>query len=240
MSDRPHFPSTHWSLVYRAGGSIESSKDALAELLERYLPALRAYLTRTRRLPPEEAEDALHDFLLEKVVRDRLIRHADERRGKFRSFLLVVLSRYLVSRRRRLGREATQALLDVPELQAVEGGTPAPSLPFEMEWARTLLRQATEATEAECRESGRLDVWGLLKARVLDPSLTGGDPPAYETLVRELGLKSPAHASNLLVTGKRMFERHLRAAAGAYAADEAEVEAELDDLAKILSRGGAR
>lgn len=236
---RPQFPTTHWSLVRRAGLDETPERDALSELLEQYLPALRAYLTVTRRLTVEEAEDALQDFLLEKVLRERLIRHADERRGKFRTFLLVVLNRYLISRRRRRDRPGQALSLEGLDSSTLADDVTPPSLAFDVEWGRAVLRQAQDATEAECQAQGRMDVWQLLQARVIRPSLEGSPPPGYDVLVSQLALKSPTQAANLLVTGKRMFERNLRTVVGAYASDESEVEMELAELARVLSDGRA-
>ena len=56
------FPTTHWSLVARAGrDATEVKRQALGELLVRYLPALRAHLVYGKRLSPEDADDLLQD-----------------------------------------------------------------------------------------------------------------------------------------------------------------------------------
>ena len=83
------------------------------------------------------------------------------------------------------------------------------------------------------------DVWGVFECRLLAPMLDGAEPMPYEALVERFALRSPAQASNVLITGKRMFERALRAVVGEYAADEAEVDEEIAELRQILSRGGA-
>jgi hypothetical protein len=50
------FPTTHWSLVARAGqDGGDARREALDQLLRRYLPALRAHLIFGRRMPPEDA-----------------------------------------------------------------------------------------------------------------------------------------------------------------------------------------
>jgi hypothetical protein len=55
----------------------------------------------------------------------------------------------------------------------------------------------------------------------------------------QLKLETPLQACALLTTAKRMFARNLRAVAADYAESEQGAEAELDDLRRILSRGGA-
>ena len=58
----------------------------------------------------------------------------------------------------------------------------------------------------------------------------------YEELVAKFGLRSPSEASNLLITAKRMFARVLREVVRETVADEAEVETEIMELKRILSR----
>src|SRR4051812_47357518 len=86
------FPSTHWSMVGGAGesGSL-ARKGALAALVNRYLPALKVYLMRKRKLSADAAEDVLQSFVAEKVLDASFIATADRRRGKFRTFLLTSL-----------------------------------------------------------------------------------------------------------------------------------------------------
>jgi hypothetical protein len=61
----------------------------------------------------------------------------------------------------------------------------------------------------------------------------------YQQLVRELGLQSPAQAANVLITGKRMFIRCLRAVVGEYEVSEAQLDAEIGEIRQIIARAGA-
>ena len=76
------FPTTHWSLVGRAGqDATENKRQAVGELLNRYLPALRAQsayhrqsrwitfdLVYGKRLAPEDADDLLQEFIATKIL----------------------------------------------------------------------------------------------------------------------------------------------------------------------------
>ena len=106
-------------------------------------------------------------------------------------------------------------------------------------WARRVIAESLARMQAECSGSGRADVWGVFECRLLAPMLDGAEPMPYEALVERFALRSPAQASNVLITGKRMFERALRAVVGEYVADEAEVDEEIAELRQILARGGA-
>lgn len=245
MSSDARFPTTHWSVVQRAGHpSSESGHDALTQLLQRYLPALQAYLTRVKRLPTSEAEDLLQQFVLEKVVRDQLITHADEFRGRFRTFLLTVLDRFVISQHRRASARKRQPDGGVQSLShAAEPGAAGaggdPSATFEVAWARQVLSETLKRMEAQCHDSGRDHLWSLFQARVLGPVFEQTEPEPYEVLIDRYGFTSPTQAANYLITAKRMFARHLREVVGEYARDEQEIEEELSDLRQILSRTGA-
>ena len=69
----------------------------------------------------------------------------------------------------------------------------------------------------------------------LDPALDDAPPEPYERVIERFKFASPAAASNALVTAKRMFERNLRSVVGEYAADDAEIEAELAELRAVVA-----
>ena len=70
------FPSTAWSLVARAGHGGESQREALGQLLARYLPALHAHLVYRRGFRPETADDFVQEFIAGKIVEKDLIGRA--------------------------------------------------------------------------------------------------------------------------------------------------------------------
>jgi hypothetical protein len=91
----------------------------------------------------------------------------------------------------------------------------------------------------ECDAAERSEIWGVFQARELGPALNEADPVPYADLVQRYGFLSPSQASNILVTAKRMFVRALRAVVSEYALTDDEIDEELLDLRRILSRGRA-
>ena len=89
---------------------------------------------------------------------------------------------------------------------------------------------------AECEASGREDIWAVFHQRVLAPAADGERPVAYQHLAESPNADARKQAANLLVTGKRMFARSLRAIIGEYVEDEQMVDVELKDLQRALSR----
>jgi len=90
------FPTTHWSLVLSAGaGSQPNAQAALERLCRAYWYPLYAYVRRQGR-GVEEAQDLTQDFFA-RLLGKEYLRHADPVRGRFRTFLLTALKRFLVN-----------------------------------------------------------------------------------------------------------------------------------------------
>ena len=233
------FRTTIWTLVRRAGeeGS-QGSREALAQLLVRYLPALRAHLLHTHTLPESQVDDLLQSFVSDKILQSDLLAKADQRRGKFRTLLLTALHRYVVdqwraqtAKKRSGGRTLS---LDVEGMHEPAQHELTPSTHFDIAWAREVVGEALQRMQNECTATGRPDVWGVFEARLVGPTLFGEAPMPYEELVSHFGLSTPRRATNVLITGKRMFARILRTVVGEYTPED-EIEAEIRQLRKDLS-----
>jgi RNA polymerase sigma-70 factor (ECF subfamily) len=246
MSNEPRpnfqaFPATPWSLVGRAGvdDDLDAQRASLNDLLQRYLPALRAHLIYGRRMKPEAADDLLQGFVADKVVEQGIVASADRNKGKFRTFLLAALTRYHVSQIRK-EKAQKRAPGDGGEIISYEeyhepASEQRPERSFEIEWARQVVAEATRRTQRECEAAGKEKIWKLLKARILDPAVDGVEPLSYQELVDRFSLESPLQVSNLLVTGRRMYLRNLRSVIAEYSRDEAEVDEEMRDLRAIVA-----
>lgn len=240
------FPETRWTLVARAGGVAGGSGDsagqrqALVEWLTRYVPALRAHLVAHKGIAPARADDLLQEFLANKVLRDGLIAEARPERGRFRTFLLTVLDRFMASehRKERAKKRSADASVLLDEGADVPDAASTRSDRFDVEWARALLSQALATMERECQSTGRPDVWGVFETRILKPMLEHAEPLPYAQLVERYGLRSPAQASNVLMTGKRTFARILRGLIAEYEPDESRVDEEIADLHEVFARAG--
>ena len=238
------FPTTKWSLVVRAADiHISVKRAALGELLENYMPALRSHLVYRKRVDPGLVDDLIQEFIQSQILERELIAKVEKTKGKLRTFLLTALDRYVSKyfRDRSAQKRGPRLKVDVDALP--EPATPSDKAVgveqiFDIEWARSVLDQAIHRTLLKCQSSGRQDVWNVFECRLLGPILHGVPPAPYEEIINRLGLKSPIQAANLLVTGKRIFERMLRGVVLEYAADEDQVDEEIMDLKKILSQSG--
>lgn len=237
------FPATQWSLVARAGqADPEVKREALGQLLGRYLPALQAHLVHQKRIPPEKADDLVQQFAVDKILEKDLLAWADRQLGKLRTFLLTALNRFVKNQFRdqhaKKRSPGDGAMVAFDERQC---GVPAgqePSRAFDVAWARGVVAEALRQMRAQCENSDRMQIWDVFECRVVGPILEGAQPLGYAQLVKRFGFHSPSQASNVLTTAKRMYARALREAVGKYARDELEIETEIAELKQILTQSG--
>lgn len=166
------FDTTQWSVVLLAGAG---APEALERLCRAYWPPLYAYARRDG-LSPEDAEDAVQEFILILLRRGNLRTVAPEL-GRFRSFLLRAFINTLVTRARaaaaqkRGGGHAPLRMDDLtaeqlcrPEL--VDGLTPERA--FDRAWARTVMARALECLGREQSTPQQRAVMGAVQ-----PALSG-------------------------------------------------------------------
>lgn len=234
-------PPTRWSVVARAGDRERETWTAALETITRlYRPVFVRHLTFRLRVSPDRAEDLVQTFLLEKVLDQNVLRQASPEKGRFRSFLLKVFSNFAMSQlreqqahKRRPSSPDAERLDDLPELPS--GEAPLADS-FNVLWARQVLGQTVERMRKECQAKDSRTLWGVMEARILGPILTDAPLIPYEELVAKFGLRSPTEASNLLITAKRMFARVLRGVVRETVADDRDVEPEIQELKRILSK----
>jgi DNA-directed RNA polymerase specialized sigma24 family protein len=226
---------TRWTLVNRAG---QGRPEAIGEFLQLYRRAMVTHLVLSQKWGPDDAEDVVQSFVVDKICTRNVIAAADRSRGKrFRNFLLTVLDRYGQERRRAAGRLKRRPDHAAELQESFDGAAEAGSVDgFEIQWARDLLAHCIRQMEEECKASGRGPLFEVFRYRVLEPALHGVEPMPYGDMVARYGLADPIQASNLLITAKRMFERRLREGIREYAQTDSDVDEEIQELFHVLSR----
>jgi RNA polymerase sigma-70 factor (ECF subfamily) len=186
------FKTTHWTTVLEAGRSDSNrAQDALARLCRAYWPPLYTYIRRLGR-NREDAQDLTQEFFARVIAKDYL-EAADPAKGRFRSFLLTALKRFLAkeyARTQRQKRGGGQPLFSLDEADAEEryaaqlADHHTPEVAFERRWASTLLEQVLARLAVEMAAEGK-----ELLFRQLQPFLTGAaESTDYPEIARKLGL----------------------------------------------------
>jgi RNA polymerase sigma-70 factor (ECF subfamily) len=227
------FLTTHWSVIVSARApDSKTAKAALESLCSTYWYPLYAFVRRLG-YSPHDAEDLIQGFFAQCIEKDYL-RAADQDKGRFRSFLLLALKRFLANewdraRTRKRGGDRQIISLDAEERYAAE---PAESLTpdklFERRWAMTLLENVLAKLKTEQAAAGRLAIFTELQ-----PVLTSRGTP-YAELAKRLGLTESA----IKVAVHRLRQRYrelLEQEIANTVSSPAEIEEERRYLLRILS-----
>lgn len=229
------FQTTRWSMVIAASGDSRGARAAIENLCRVYRSPVLAYVRR-RGARPSEAEDLVQGFFLD-FLEHRSHARADPARGRFRTFLLTALQRWLANAwdhanaQKRGGGMAMESLDDRHAERLGADDEESPERVFEREWAQALLREAMRRLEAEALAAGK----GALFAALRDSLLEAPDPALYARLAERFGMRP----NTLAVTVYRMRERLrelVRRELAETVAEPAEVEREMAVLHDALRR----
>lgn len=236
------FPRTQWTKVVK--GPTGKATEAI---VQQYWKPVYCYIRR--KWPGksnEEAKDLTQGFFCDVVMGRHLLRRADRSKGRFRSFLLATLKTYLANvyraqrAQKRMPAEGLVPLDGINSGNIPEPSTAAtPEQAFMHSWASELLDGVLAAVQAGCAKDGKSKHWQVFQRTVVEPILTGTEPPPMSQLCQDLGIDGEATASNMNVTVKRRFKAALVGWAKQFVSAEDDVEGEIRDLMEILSHGGA-
>jgi RNA polymerase sigma-70 factor (ECF subfamily) len=229
------FPATVWTVVLAVREDPAARTRALETLCRRYWSPVYAWIRRNGR-SQEDAEDLTQAFFL-KVLTRQTIERVERERGRFRSYLLMVLKSFLMdewdrsrAQRRNGGRQAFS--LDVESEEAREAlampGGVSPERAFDRRWALEVLEQARLRLGEECEVAGKGETFRALFA----PS-EGVDETQIVTAQR-LGITANA----LKMTARRMrrrLEELIRAEVSQTVSSKEELEEEIRYLMEALS-----
>ena len=233
------FSTTMWSVVVDAGGSMSDARAAAAleRLCAQYWSPIFMFI---RRLGSDrhEAEDLTQAFFAHLLEKDAFKR-ADQQKGRFRSFLLVALKRFLAhewSKRETLKRGGQQriisleAALDTGELEQEPAAELTPEAHFDRRWALSLVTRVLARLRQEYQTAG--------KARLLmrlENVMTGEVPPGFFARCgSELGMSEEA-VYTALHRLRRRFGQLLRSEVAHTVTRPAEIDDEIRYLFTQLS-----
>lgn len=231
------FDSTHWSTILsaRSPDSAEAA-GALEQLCRTYWFPIYAYMRREGH-EEEEARDLTQEFFARLFV-SHIIASAVPERGRFRSFLLVAVKRFLVNewhKARCLKRGGDRRIVpldwtpaeDRYRLEPVDELT-AERI-YERQWALSLLDRVLTRLEQEAVAAEKGRHFALLK-----PFLYGEQPAATQgELAERLGMTRSAVKSAVHRLRQR-YRELLRIEVAQTVSCAAEAEDELRHLLTVL------
>jgi len=201
------FEATHWSVVISAGNQRSPQAEAaMARLCQAYWYPLYVFVRRQGQ-SDADAQDLVQGFFA-KAIEKNFLAAAEPQKGRFRSFLLLALKRYLANEWVRAGREKRgggqlMVSLDEQDTELRYKAEPADGMPpekaFARQWALTLLQQVLDRLNAEFVTEGRARLFDELKV-----FLSGEKGGSYA----EVGLRLGITEATIKVTVHRLRRRY--------------------------------
>jgi RNA polymerase sigma-70 factor (ECF subfamily) len=241
VDHRRSFATTRWSIVLRAADRhAPDSREALASLCATYWYPLYAFVRRKGH-PAEEAEDLTQEFFA-RLLEKGFLEDVGPGKGRFRSFLLVCLKRFMANewdRKQALKRGGGKRIvsIDVDEAEERYRMEPAHEMTaekvYERRWALTVLARAVGRVSNEYRLAGKGALFEALKEYLVADAGAEG----YTRVAEWLGMTVGA----VRVAVHRMRAKYRDALTAEIAGtvdNPAEVDAEIAQLLDAISAGG--
>lgn len=223
---RRGFQPTLWTVVLKAKAH---HREALEELIKTYWKPVYVYIRRWG-YPSEESKDLSQGFFSELLERD-FLRGVSPEKGKFRTFLLTVLKRYLINeseRKRAQKRGGGKPVLSLDYQRAERDFTimpvsdETPERSFNRQWALEAMSRSLAALAKEMEPA---------TFEAIKPHLAGG--PAYEETARKLGI-TVTRLNNLIHRTRRRYRDLLRAEIAGSLSDASEADEEVRNLLEAV------
>lgn len=221
------FDTTRWSLVLQARGEPVGARSALESLCRTYRPPVLAYV-RSRGYPVDAAEDLTQAFFMRFLER-AWHASADPERGRFRTFLLTALKRFLIDANieaRALKRGGGVRFESIEDGDSEQGtDAEAPDRVFEREWACTVLSAAFSRLRAEAEQAGRLPMFERLSEFLIESP----DEADYARAADELQMRR-----NTVAVAVHRLRHRLRDLVHAELAETTSSQLELEEEMRAL------
>ena len=231
------FGATPWTDVALAQQGVSTaSRAALERLCGLYWYPVYAHI-RQHGIGPHDAEDLTQEFF-SLLIEKNYLGAADRRRGRFRSFLLVAVNRFLVNAYHRdhsLKRGGGQTIVSIDQqaaehwLESETAGGLSPDQSFDRRWAQTVLDHGLVRLQADYAEQGKMELFDVLKEFAAEET----EHREYTDVAAQLGMTPAAVA----VTVHRLRQRYrelLLKEIRATVANPNHAEAELRHLVSAL------
>jgi len=169
-TNRPIFATTHWSVVVAAGhADTTRAQQALGRLCQTYWYPLYAYV-RKRGVNSQDAEDLTQEFFA-RLIRKESLSHLTREGGRFRSFLLKSMNRFITDDWRRSHAQKRGGgkiiSLDASGAESRYSIEPAdrhtPETLYDRAWALVLLDAVFQRLREEYAQAGKAALFDQLK-----------------------------------------------------------------------------
>jgi len=186
------FHTTSWTLILAASSDpTSSSRQALATLCQSYWNPVYAFVRRNGH-DPVEAQDLTQEFFA-RLIEKNYLEAADQKRGRFRSFLLTSVKHFLANewdRARAAKRGGGEPSVPIDQAEAerwyirATKNEETPESLFERRWALSLLDRVMRRLKSEYTSSGKSELFEGLVVFLN----RGSDTIRYQELAARTGM----------------------------------------------------
>lgn len=234
---QPVFVTTRWSVVLAAQDkSSPDSAAALETLCRAYWYPLYAYVRGSGR-SPHDAQDLTQEFFARLLALDWL-RVVLPEKGRFRTFLIVSMKRFLTNEWHRdmaqkRGAGNLPLSLDTEAAESRFAAEPplSPDELYERRWAMTLLEESLERLQRDFTHTGKEQEFNALKEWL---TAERGSIP-YGQIATALGTTEGA-ARVAVHRLRKQFRQSFRQTIAETVEAAGDVEVEMRHLVAVLSR----
>ena len=247
MEVNQSFETTRWTELLGVRTVDETRRRAvLGNLLSRYWHPVFTYL-RYKGKKREDASDLTQGFFCDIILGKNLVQKAERSKGRFRTFMLTSLDRYVhnVHRhdtaKKRMPPEGIISLdgIDTELLFEPEGFGSAEEV-FNYTWASVLLSQVLTEVESICLDSEKKIHWQVFQERILNPIINGSTPQSFSHLCAKYQIEDESKARNMVVTVKRRFQAALVRHLHQLVEKDKDIDREFYDLIDFLQKKSAK
>ena len=241
------FARTPWTEIGRLqNAGILDRRALVGDLLGKYWKPVYCYL-RQKGYDNERAKDLTQGFFHEVVLGRKLIQQADKAKGRFRTFLLFALERYLKSQyhkqyaKKRISPKNLVSLeqIDLAQFPEHFDGLSKTDY-FNYTWISTLLDRILTELETQCR-ANQMDMhWQVFSERVVQPIMQNTESPSLDRICDRYNIESNQKVSNMIVSAKRRFQTILRQYLRESVSSDEDTNEELRELMEFFAKNSAR
>ncbi len=237
------FQTTAWSIVLSAKDPGDDDfRSSLEYLVETYWKPVYLF-TRSKGNRHERAKDLTQEFFA-LFLEKNFLKKVDREKGRFRTFLLTALTRFLLNKHAREkalkrggGLRPLQSLDKLKDDELGTGYEPAegetPEDAFNRHWAQALLERVFGRLKDVCDHEEKDLYYKVLHHQFFETG-SDGRRPSYKDIAERLKL-SEVDVTNYLHRAKKIYKDLLRQEIRSYVTSEEAVDEEIRDLWRCLS-----
>ena len=237
ISGPTHFRTTAWSVVIGAqdNGSEERSQ-CVSRLCSTYWKPVYQYIRR-RGLTHDDARDMTQEYFAT-FLEKNFVATADRERGRFRTFVLVTVNRFLTKQLAKRSRKQARRNIVIPtEDDGEDFLLPELSVhetaedDFNKRWALSLIETTLKHMARACNSGKKKKYFQALQMFLESTGST--KPLSYKEMAEKLEV-SETDITNYLFRGRNIFQKMLRDEIRQSVASERAIDEEIEALKDYL------